>query len=396
LCRKEKNRQIIEDIVRAPGFNYFYFFRILESHMVLPSALEALLHYSLPEPMKGLMTAAAKEAVLGTTLRNNMIKNEFFRVRSLLEGRGIDYILMKGLSLDFSGFRSIGDLDILVREKDLLVADRLVHDAGFEYVGGILNPLIKDSEKNDISTQLDWNNQFQYMNPKNRLLLELHTNLFERFRAYVFDLDPLLDAIETFWANRTWNEALGCHVFAMDDQLVLMCLHTALKRSLYANMFVLRNLTDIAAIIERGVDWDNVVSRARALHVHSFVLFSLSLAVRLLGAGVPDDVLECLRLGCTGSEKFLVALHLRCFHNLESSWLLYAQLYKILSPFVYQKKWLPRIKYILLIPLLFPSRWSMSQKYHIRKDNPLIFFMYLLNPFRLLYLVVRRLIRMIF
>ncbi|MBN2158533.1 MAG: nucleotidyltransferase family protein [Spirochaetes bacterium] len=396
LCRKKPNRQLVENVVRAAGFNRDYFFHILHRHMVMPAALERLLQYSLPEPMKRSMASAAKEVVLGTTLFNNMIKNELFRIRSILKGGGIEYILMKGLSLDFSGIRTIGDLDILVREKDLLAADRLVREGGFEYVGGMLNPLIKDSEKNDLSSQLGWNNQFQYINPKNRLLLELHTNLFERGRAYLFNLDPLLDAIGSFWENRTWDGALGCHVFSMDDRLILMCLHTALKRSPYANMFVLRNLTDIAAIIERGVDWENVVSRARAMRVVSFLLFSLAFAVRILGTDVPGAVLEGLRAECGGGERLLVALHLRCFHNLESSRLLYSQLYKILAPFVYQKKWLPRMRQAFLIPVLFPSRWRMSGIYRVRKDSPLIYFTYLLNPFRWIYLSVRRLIRLVF
>jgi hypothetical protein len=390
LCKKKRDARLIQEIACDPGFNYEYFLITLNRHLVLPAALNELVRYSFPGPIKGKVGAAAKNVVLGTTLQNNMIKNEFFSIKTVLEKQDVDFVLMKGLSLDFSGIRTIGDLDILVREKDILVADRLVRGTGFEYAGDAMNLLIKEEEKGDISRQLDWNNQFQYVNRKNRLLLELHTNLFERSRAYIFNLDPLLDNIEMFWENRTWNNSLGSYVFSRDDLLILMCLHTALKRSLYSNTFILRNLVDIGALIGPGIDWNVVLSRSRVLNVSSFILFSLSLAVQLLEEEVPGAVMDTLRHDCTRGEKYLVALHLKCYHDLESSWLVYTNLYKILASFVYQEKWLPRIKRLLLLPVLFPPRSKMAEIYHITMTNPLIYCAYLAHPFRLIGLLLKR------
>jgi hypothetical protein len=390
LCKKNKNTHFIEESLRRRNIHLKYVFRITNRHLIQPFALNELLKHLPAGKVKDTVAVAAKRAILEVTIRNQLLKREFFRVKSILEDHGIEYMLLKGLSLDFSGIRIIGDLDILVREKDLLHADKLVTNAGFSYVGDILNPLIKNNEKKDINKQLDWNNQFQYYNTEKQLLLELHTNLFERSRAHDFDLDVLLNGIDLFWNGKRWNEDLQSYVFCNEDQLILMCLHTALKRSPYANQLVLRNLLDIRALIERNIDWNRLVGTSHCLHISPFTLFSLSLARTLVGVEIPDSALRELLSHCTRAQKFLNSIHLKSFHGLDSNDILYSNIFKIFMPFVYQKKLLPRMKRILLIPVVFPNRSVMAQRFHLHKDNPLIFATYLLNPFWWIFLLGKR------
>lgn len=390
LCKKNYNSDTIEAMVLDQKFKFDYLDTIIDKHMIRPFILNEMARLSLPGPLKEKIIAAAKGQILEITLRNRMIKKEFARLKSILDENGIECILMKGLSLDYSGLRTIGDLDILLREKDFIKADGLARSAGFEYVGDILNPLLKKNEKSDIALQLGWNNQFQYYNKKNSLLLELHTNLFERERAYDIDLDVLLSGISLFWDNRVWREDLGAYVFSDEDQLILMCLHTAVKRSLSANMFIMRNLIDIRNLAGRRIDWGALSSLSERLNISSLVLFSLTLAVRLIEAAVPGETLARLGSVTTKGQRLLIAIHLKCFYNLESSSLLYPKLFEILCPFVFQKKWLPRIKALLMVYIIFPSRAHMARTYHLRKNNPLIVFTYLLNPFRLIYLLLKR------
>jgi hypothetical protein len=390
LCKKTKNAHAIDEIIRKRNFKLKYLFHIVDKHFIKPFVLNELLKHSLPEPVKDIVVAEAKSAVLETTLRNQMIKREFFRIKSVFEEHGIDFMLMKGLSLDFTGIRTIGDLDILIREKDLIIADKLLKDTGYDYVGDVLNSLIKNNEKKDLVKQLDWNNQFQYHNTRNRLLIELHTNLFERSRAYDFDLEILLSGIDMFWNGRQWDEDLQSFVFCNEDRLILMCLHTALKRSPYTNQFALRNLLDISALIERKIDWNRFITTSQQLRISSFIIFSLSLAIKLLSEEIPDSTLNELQQHCTKGQKFLNVIHLKSFNNLESNGLFFSNVFKMFSPFIYQKKMLPRIKRILLIPVIFPPRRLMAKRYHIDKNNPLIFAMYLLNPFWWIFLLVKR------
>jgi len=383
LCRIQKDADNIEKFGSAPAFNWDYFFTILDKHMILPIALNELIKYNLPSRTKKILSLATKNAVVGTALLNSMIKDELLKIKSVFTLEGIDFILMKGLSLDFNGLRTIGDLDILVRYKDLPAADMIIRNSGYYYVGDKINRFIKKNEKKNISLQLDWNNQYQYKNQKNMLLLELHTNLFERERAYeLFDLNNIWDSIELIWDNRIQDKTLNCYFFSTEDQLILMCLHTAIKRSLYSNTFILRNLLDINNLIEREIDWNRFLLRIQQMNISSLILFSLTLTSRLTGSRIPETIHNELKLSSTKSERFLVQLHLKCFHNFESSGMFYSNIYKIISPFIYQKRILPRIKAIMLFPVFFPPRTRMAQLYNISENNPLIFLTYFVNPVR--------------
>lgn len=193
-----------------------------------------------------------------------------------------------------------------------------------------------------------------------------------------------------FWSGRQRNEDLQSYVFCNEDQLILMCLHTALKRSPYANQFVLRNLLDMNALIECGIDWNRFITVTQQLQISSFALFSFSLAIKLLSVRIPDFTLHELQQHCTKGQKFLNVIHLKSFHNLQSNGLFFSNIFKMFSPFIYQKKMLPRIKRILLIPVIFPPRRLMATRYHLSKNNPLIFAAYLLNPFWWIFLLLKR------
>ncbi len=391
ICKKKKDRVVIENILQKKIDVDLLLGRI-DKHLIKPFVLQELVKYSMPEQVKSTITAAAREAVIETALRNQMLRKEYAGIQAVFKEHGIECILMKGFSLDVSGIRTVGDLDILVKEKDLLVADKIVPLLSFEYVGDILNPLIRKEEKKNISLQINWNNQFQYYKKKNAVLLELHTNLFERDRAYEFDLNRLLDSIDLFWNRKQWNEILQTYVLSNEDLLLLMCLHTALKRSLYSNQFVLRNCIDIAGLVEREIDWDRVAAVSRDLDISSFVLFSLTLSARLLDVEVPDEILRVLDGHCTSGQRLCNAIHLRSFHDLGPSVLVYSNLYKFLVPFVYQKRMIPRLKRLFLLDLLFPPKRIMARFFKLSVENPLVYATYLLNPLRWVCLIGKRII----
>ncbi len=390
LCKKTKNRTLIEDILRRSCFNCDYFLSTIDRHLIEAVVLDEIIKYSMPEQLKKRIAAVAREAVLHTVLHNQMLKKELLSICTILMEHGIECILMKGLSLNFTGIRTVGDIDILIKEKDLLGADKIVALLDYYYVGDTLNPLVRKNEKKAIALQLDWNNQFQYYNSTKKTLLEVHTNFFERSRVYMFDLDKLLDNINIFWANKVWNENLQSFVMCSEDVLLLMCLHAALKRAPYANQFVVRNILDIAFLIERGLDWDRVMDVSTALGISSFILFSLKLSNSLLDVAIPLYVLDDLAEHCTSGQMLCNRIHFRCFHDLESSWFVYTRLYKMLAPFVYQKRWIPRLKNIFLIDLFFPPKRTMARFFNLEWDNPLVYATYMLNPIRWLILVVRR------
>ena len=336
LCKKEVNYSTFHSIANQADFNIDYFFNIIDKHMITAVVLSKILKLKALSLFKKRIYVHAKKSVLETTFQNQLIKNELLRTQSILNKHNIESILIKGLSLDFSGLRKLGDLDILVHQKDLLDAIEALKEIDYYYVGNIMDVLLSSDEKKDIKLQLNWNNQFQLHNKETGILLELHTNLFQRDRAYRIKLDRLWDNIDIFWDNKIWSDSLNSYIFSNENLLILICMHNAIKRSLSSNRFVLRSLIDIENLIERGVDWNEIIETSTKCKIMPFIFFSLSQARYILDAEIEDSLLEDLKVNCSGSELFLEELHSRCFQSLEASSVFFSNVYKILSTFVYK------------------------------------------------------------
>jgi hypothetical protein len=298
---------------------------------------------------------------------------------------------MKGLSLDLYRLRAFGDLDVLVRKEDLTNAIELLHRLDYAYfVGSSLERLLTSREKSNISLQLSWNNHYQLRNARTGLLLELHTNLFQRARVYVEDLDTLLDNIDLFWEGKRYDAEMKCFTLSREHSLLLMCLHNAINRSPSNNRFLFRTCADIDMLIDRGVKWDGFVEACHRLRCAPWVYFSLLLTEQLLDTGIPADVLAALKNDCTRWQLYLIDVHLRCLRSLRFSSIFYSKLYRFLNPFVFGRRWKDRIKWLLLLPILFPPRRQMARNFNVREDSPVVYLTYLLNPLRWLYLVATR------
>ena len=388
LCKKSADKSLISSVIQINSLHWQYFIDSIRKHKTAPYILERLLKYPVPSQSKKLLSDRCKREIAEALHNRKVIQKELARINAVFKHVGIEFILIKGLSLSYSNVRVMGDLDILVREEDLIRAVNELRKFNYLYVGHILNQLLNSKEKKDINLQLSWNNQFQLKNMKNGLLLELQTNLFERSRAYLENLDTLLDNIDFFWEHKTYNESLNCHEFSNDNLLLIMCLHCAIKRSPANNTFVLRTIIDIDNLIDNGVDWDSFIETSTKFNVANFVYFSLLLTQGLINTAIPEYVLDTLKGTCSKKQLFLTNVHLHCVNSLSRSSLVYSKLYKFFSPFIYGKSWKDRLKWILLIPVIFPPRKNMARYFGLKENSPLIYGTYLLNPFRWLYMIV--------
>ncbi len=388
LCKKSPDDSLISSIISRDIFDWEYFIDSIRKHKTAPYILERLLKYPLPSQIKKLLSSKCKREITEALHNRKVIQKELSLINAVFKHVGIEFILMKGLSFSYSNVRVMGDLDILVREEDLIKAIDELRKFNYLYVGYILNQLLNSKERKDINLQLSWNNHLQLKNLKNGLLLELQTNLFERSRAYLENLDTLLDNIDSFWSHKKYNESLNCFTLSNDNLLLIMCLHCAIKRSPANNTFVLRTIIDIDNLIDSGVNWDNFIETSIRFNVANFVYFSLLLAQGLIDTTIPEFVLRRLKGKCSKRQLLLTNVHLHCVNSLSRNSLVYSKLYKFCSPFIYGKSWKDRLKWLFFIPVIFPSRKNMARYFHLRENSPFIYFTYLLNPFRWLYMIV--------
>ena len=207
---------------------------------------------------------------------------ELFRLVDQFRDAGLDTVLVKGPTLALraygdTGARQYGDLDFLVRQKDILRATELMIAAGYEPE----IPVEAISPKKIPG-------QYVFVRIAAPLLVELHT---ERTMRYF----PRGLPIEEFFARRQYVSVDGHQIpaLAIEDELILICIHGA--KHLWEHLSL---IADVAAFVARqsGLNWERSFATARAVGAERMLDTGLLLAGNLLGAALPQNVQARLQL----------------------------------------------------------------------------------------------------
>lgn len=391
LLKKNPDESIIDAILQRTDFNYKYFYEMLSQHLIEAEVLSVLIKYIIPEHEKNHVSQKLKNSINMMLKSNLMMKLEMQSIVNKLKSNNIETVLMKGLSLDFTGLRVCRDLDILVRQGDLIQSIDILEDINYINVSNELNQLLSKKEKEDIRLQFRWNNQYQLFNDNKNILLELHTNLFERDKAYYDNIGRMLDRIDDIWNRKVFSEKLGVHVFSNEDLLLLMCMHVAIKRNLSSNTFVLRSLFDVERLIRNGIDWSNFLAVSQQLNVSHYLYHSLILSKELFSSDIPEYVFDRLEELSGKIELMLAKYHFKCFKNLKYNSPFNSYIYKIRAAinFNNHNRTLKTID-VILDPVL-PSRSRVAEMYGVPAHSPLMIACYIINPFRVIIIFFRNL-----
>jgi hypothetical protein len=201
---------------------------------------------------------------------------ELFRLVDQFRDAGLDTVLVKGPALALraygdTGARQYGDLDFLVRQKDILRATELVISAGYK----------PEIPVEALSAQ-KIPGQYVFVRIAAPLLVELHT---ERTMRYF----PRRLPIEEFFARRQYMSVDGHQIpaLAIEDELILICIHGA--KHLWERLSL---VADVAAFVARqnGLNWERSFASARAVGAERMLNTGLLLASNLLGATLPQNV----------------------------------------------------------------------------------------------------------
>jgi hypothetical protein len=208
------------------------------------------------------------------------MNRELFRLLELFAGKDIGVLVVKGpvLAIDAYGdpaIRSYGDLDLLVRQRDIRSATEALEAAGYEATV----PLSAiDARKIP--------GQYLFRTLESRLLVELHNDLTLRYF-------PRRLPIEECFARQTRVQLDGHEVPALsiEDELVYISVHGATH--LWER---LGWIADVAALVtrQRDIDWQAVTKTARQVGAERMLATGLCLASDLLHAHLPAPVLAAL------------------------------------------------------------------------------------------------------
>lgn len=195
---------------------------------------------------------------------------EIQRVLTCFHATGISVIGLKGIALlervyKQQGQRHMYDVDLLVLERDLLKAETVLQDLGYQFH----------------NEGMGWNLPFaralmgQVPYHKGAMVVELHWHIVSNswFRATTaFDLDGL-------WTRAIPTEIAGAPALRLcpEDEVLHLCYHTAVHHGL-AHPHGYRDILGVLRVERDILDWSVLAERARAWRVSVAVWAALSVA----------------------------------------------------------------------------------------------------------------------
>jgi hypothetical protein len=203
-----------------------------------------------------------------------------FRLFDSFAAANLDVLVIKGPVLSVRcygdpGLRQYGDLDLIVRDKDILRTSELM--IGLNYEPAIPLAAI---QANKIP------GEYNFRQKTTRLLIEFHTELTFRYHPRPLPLERLFDR-----QSRVSFDSHEVPALSAEDELVLICVHGGKhfwERLLY--------VVDVAAFLSRQtLDWSRVESAAEEVGARRMLYVGLRLAADLLGAALPEDVAARMR-----------------------------------------------------------------------------------------------------
>ena len=201
---------------------------------------------------------------------------ELFGLLELFSSQGIEALVVKGPVLAVQAYgdpamRSYGDLDMLVRQRNIRRATELMSAAG--YVPAVSLSAIDAGRIPG---------QYLFSKPDSKLIVELHNDHTLRYF-------PRRLPLEEFFARQIRVRVDGHDVSALsvEDELVLICIHGA-KHFWERLMWI----ADVAALISRqtAINWERVADSAKAVGAERMLHTGLRLASDLLKAQLPGKV----------------------------------------------------------------------------------------------------------
>lgn len=265
----QRLREQFKDAVRWP-----LFCDLAEEHSVLGLAARALLDVdptTIPPEAGETFRSWQRSQALFTLL----LTAEMFRLFDAFRNAGIEALVTKGPALSLrcygdSGLRQYGDLDLVVREKDITRVTELM--LALDYEAAV--PLSAIRAKKIPG-------EYNFRQKSTQLLVEFHTE-----RTFRYHPRPL--PIENLFQRRASVPFDGrdIPVLSLEDELILISIHGA--KHFWER---LSYIADVVAFVSRqALDWTKVESAAAEVGAERMLDAALRLAQDVLGAALPEAI----------------------------------------------------------------------------------------------------------
>lgn len=223
--------------------------------------------------------AVLRERFEGMAQHNLSLTCELVSILGLLEAHGLQAVPYKGpvlavLAYQNLALREFGDLDILVRQREVARARQLLRARGYRD-----DPDWAASEQR-FPARIP--GQYLFVHEDGSSLVELHTERTLRYFPKPLDFDALEPRLEDLSLGGRRIRSL-----APEDLLPMLCVHGA--KHFWSR---LQWISDIAQLVRlpREMDWPLLRERSKQMNAERMLFLGLRLAKDLIGTEFPQEI----------------------------------------------------------------------------------------------------------
>jgi putative nucleotidyltransferase-like protein len=208
---------------------------------------------------------------------------ELLRIQKLFEAEPALLIPFKGPVLGWLAYgtltrRTFIDLDFVLPQEQVVRATALLESAGYR---------ADSSSREDVASQAGYApGQYAFVREETRAQVELHTERTLRYFPTPLDLDKVSGRFITVEIA-----GMKMRTFSVEDTLVMVCVHG--NKHFWDRLAWIADVAELIAA--QPVDWALTLQIAAEMKSTRVLLLGLFLANDMLGAALPELILEKIR-----------------------------------------------------------------------------------------------------
>ncbi len=286
-CLRRDTECLDEDRLRALSNNEWEeLLALATAHSVRPLLYQRLKTGAPKDIVPAAVMESSRNCCLANAARNLRLCKQLRELVTALHSEDIPVVLLKGLYLAEAIYRSlavreIGDLDLLVREEDLVRAAETLTGMGY-----------LTQHTYSLEAQMHAMHHLPCFSKTNVecVPVELHWNVvLPRSPHFIVPDDLWTRALPVRVGN---TELLG---LCPEDVLLHLCEHASYHHEFSRGVHPLCDIAETVRTFGPSLNWDAVVTRAMQWRWDRGAYIALRLSREHLGAPVPSQVLRALR-----------------------------------------------------------------------------------------------------
>jgi hypothetical protein len=278
----------------SQGLNWDYLLKGSSSHGITPLVFHNLKMIDRDGVVPNQVLRKFERAYYANVRHNMKIYGELGKILKALQDAEIKVMILKGAAIAETAYqnmalRPIGDIDLLVQEKDFLKIKNELVNLGYEPVESL--PRLTPTEAVEYAHYFE---QVRFFN-EDGMLIETH------FRLVNMGIPKVEEMV---WQNAVTLKIVGGDALipSAEDSLLYLCIHANQH-----NYCMIRLFCDIAELLNRHlekINWRYFLNIVKQRRLECSIYYTLYFTNQLLGTEIPRDILTELKPGYLRGKLF--------------------------------------------------------------------------------------------